>query len=213
LSDGSGSCAITETVAADYTFTATYKGDVDDVSSSTAAGTDVTVGQDDTSTVITNTTSSFVVGQPITIDVSVSANSPGSGTPTGTVTVSDGGTQTCPATLSGGVGSCQVTETTAGAYTFSAAYGGDSNYVSSSTENGMAVTVGGDATTTDITTTTPSEPVVGQPITRKRYARRHRDRQRRCTDLHYRCSGRRRRQLPDHSRRGGTWRLQLHRHL
>jgi hypothetical protein len=165
LSDGSGSCAITETVAADYTFTATYKGDVDDVSSSTAAGTDVTVGQDDTSTVITNTTSSFVVGQPITIDVSVSANSPGSGTPTGTVTVSDGGTQTCPATLSGGVGSCQVTETTAGAYTFSAAYGGDSNYVSSSTENGMAVTVGGDATTTDITTTTPSEPVVGQPIT------------------------------------------------
>ena len=54
------------------------------------------------------------MGQAFTVAVSVAPVAPGTGTPTGTVTVSDGTDATCPATLSSGVGSCQLTPTTAG---------------------------------------------------------------------------------------------------
>jgi hypothetical protein len=164
LSGGSGSCEITETATGSYSFSATYGGDSNDASSSTSAGSGVTVGKDATSTAITSTTSNPVVGQPITVDVSVGANSPGSSTPTGSMTVSDGGSQSCIATLSGGTGSCEITETTSGSYSFSASYGGGSKDSSSATSSGFGVTVGGDATATAITGTT-SHPVVGQPIT------------------------------------------------
>jgi hypothetical protein len=112
-----------------------------------------------TTTIITGVTSTFAEGDPITVDVSVGA---GSGTPTGSVTVSDGGTQTCDITLDNGVGSCQITEATGGQYTFTADYGGDPSYALSDSD-GFDVTVGGDSTTTDITGATPL--VAGQAIT------------------------------------------------
>ena len=164
LVGGAGSCSITETVAGSYSFTASYGGDDNFAGSVTSSSTPVTVGQDATTTAITGATSSFVIDEPITLNVSVAANSPGSGTPTGNVTVSDG-TQTCPVTLAGGVGSCQITETVAGSYSFTASYGGDPNYATSDTSSGFELTVGGDSTTTTITGTTPTSPVVGQPIT------------------------------------------------
>jgi len=164
LSDGSGSCEITETSARSYSFSAAYGGNSNDASSSTSASSDVTVAKDVTSTSITSTTSNPVVGQPITINVSVGAKAPGAGTPTGSVTVSDGGSQSCIASLSDGSGSCKITETAAGSYSFSAAYGADSNDLGSSTSSGFGVTIGGDSTATAITGTT-SHPVVGQPIT------------------------------------------------
>jgi len=163
LSGGIGSCQITEPAIGNYFFTASYGGDSNDIASGpTNPAVEVIVGQDATTAVVTSATSNPVVGQPISVGVSVTASLPGGGTPTGTVTVSDG-TQTCPATLSGGTGSCSITESAAGHYTFTATYGGDTNYLSSAPSNGFGVTVGENATTTDITSTTPS-PVVGQPI-------------------------------------------------
>ena len=41
--------------------------------------------------------------------------------------VSDG-TRTCPVTLIGGAGSCQITETAAGHYGLTASYGGSTNF-------------------------------------------------------------------------------------
>ncbi len=168
LSSGAGSCQITETAAGPYSFTASYGGDTNDASSNTSSSVGVTVLQDDTTASITGTTpGSPVVGQPITVDVAVTADLPGAGTPTGTVTVSDGGSQSCPATLSAGVGSCQIIETSVGGspYSFTASYGGDSNDAASPTSGPATVTVGPAATTTLITSTTPDDPVVGQPIT------------------------------------------------
>ena len=162
LVGGAGSCQITEKVAGHYSFSASYAGDSNDASSATLAVVAVTVGKDATKTSITNVASPFVVGQPITINVAVGADVPGSGTPSGTVTVSDG-TTTCIATLSGGTGGCHITETAVGLYTFTASYGGDTNDFSSASA-GFPVTVGGDATTTALTGMTAG-PVVGQPIT------------------------------------------------
>ena len=160
LAGGTGSCSITEATPGPFSFTATYSGDANFASSGTAAGFEVTVGGESSTTTITGTTTGPVVGQPITVNFGVT----GSGTPTGTVTVSDGGTQTCSATLVGGAGSCSITETAAGAYSFTATYSGDTNFASSVTSTGSPVTVGQAATTTGITSPTPS-PVVGQPIT------------------------------------------------
>ncbi len=162
LNGGSGGCAITETAVGSYSFTASYGGDSSYGVSNTAASTNVSVGQDGTVTTITDVSSDFVVGDPITIDVAVSAASPGGGTPTGDVTVSDGGSQTCDASLSGGTGSCQLTESASGSYVFTAAYNGDSNYTSSLSA-AVGATEGGETSTTAIDSTT-SNPVVGQPI-------------------------------------------------
>src|SRR5262249_21721358 len=53
-----------------------------------------------------------VVGQSVTVKYSVTVNFPGSGTPTGNVTVSDG-TQSCTGTVA--AGQCTITFTSAGA--------------------------------------------------------------------------------------------------
>ena len=154
LVSGVGSCQITETTAGAFSFTATYSGDTNFASSVTSTGSAVTVVQDDTTTSITSTTPGPVVGQPITVGVDVGANAPGGGTPTGTVTVSDGGVQTCEVVLIGGAGACQVTETAIGPFSFTATYNGDTNFASSTTSTASVVTVGEDATTTSITSTT-----------------------------------------------------------
>ena len=66
--------------------------------------------------------------EPVTVAFGVSASS-GSGTPSGTVTVSDG-SQTCSAPVS--QGSCTLTPTTAGNKTFTASYSGSSTFEPSS---------------------------------------------------------------------------------
>jgi len=68
--------------------------------------------------------------QPVKPSFSVMVNAPGSGRPSGTVTVSDGAGATCAATLP--ATSCSLTSTTVGSNTLTAAYSGDSNFAGSS---------------------------------------------------------------------------------
>jgi hypothetical protein len=83
------------------------------------------------------------------------------------VTVSDG-TQSCQAALFGSAGvasgSCQLTESTAGTYSFRASYPGDSNFAASQTPAPTTLTVGHATSTTSITPSTAST-VAGQPVT------------------------------------------------
>ncbi|HEY6156041.1 MAG TPA: Ig-like domain repeat protein [Gemmatimonadales bacterium] len=98
------------------------------------------------------------VGQATTVSFTVTSSS---GTPTGTVTVSDG-TEGCSGTVA--AGSCSMTFTTAGAKTLTAAYGGDPDFAVS-TSTGVPHTVNAASTTTTITGHTPDPSVVAQPIT------------------------------------------------
>ncbi len=117
----------------------------------------------------------MVVGQTETVAATVAPVSPGTGTPTGTVSFSDGGaTPLCTGTLD------QSTPDTAScSYTYSgpqsspdnvtAAYGSDSNYASS-TSSATPVTVNQDGTTTSNPSASnggnPANPaVVGEPVT------------------------------------------------
>ncbi|MGH7704066.1 MAG: beta strand repeat-containing protein, partial [Gemmatimonadales bacterium] len=102
-----------------------------------------------------------VVGQPVTVTYSVAVTAPGSGSPTGSVTVSDGAAS-CLGTVA--AASCALTSTTAGAKTLTATYAGDGNF-SGSVSAGAAHTVNAASTTTAITSDTPDPSTVGQAYT------------------------------------------------
>ncbi len=162
LSGGSGSCSLTSTSAGSKTITAAYQGDARfNTSSDTESHT---VNKANTTTVInSDTPDASVVGQSYTVNATVAAVAPGSGTPSGTVNVDDGDGNTCTITLSGGSGSCSLTSTSVGSKTLTAAYQGDANFnTSNDTESH---TVNKADTTTTITSDNPDASVVGQSYT------------------------------------------------
>src|SRR5205085_11347422 len=90
------------------------------------------VNKADTTTTITDSPDPSVTGQTVTFNVTVAAVAPGAAvaptTITGNVTVSDGGTNTCIATLTAGAGSCTIAFPSTGSYSMIGTYGGDSNF-------------------------------------------------------------------------------------
>jgi len=93
----------------------------------------ITVNQVASTTAITsNTPNPSVVSQSVTVGFSVaSASSTGYGVPTGAVTVTASTGETCSAVLSSGTGSCALTFSSSGSPKLTAAYGGDTNFKSS----------------------------------------------------------------------------------
>src|SRR5439155_1147151 len=126
-----------------------YPGD-GNYATSTSTGVGHTVNQAATATTITTVAPEpSTVGQATTVSFSVTSSS---GTPTGTVTVSDG-TEGCSGTVA--AGSCSVTFPTAGAKTLVATYAGDGTFAGS-TSTGVGHTVNPAATPTAITGQTRS---------------------------------------------------------
>src|SRR2546422_5432833 len=98
-----------------------------------------------------------VTGQGIAVAFTVTS---GGGTPTGSVTVTDGAA-TCNGTVA--AGTCTLTPTSSGSKTLTATYGGDANFAGS-TSVGASHTVNAAGTTTAITTHTPNPSAVGQAV-------------------------------------------------
>jgi hypothetical protein len=92
-----------------------------------SAGTNnYTVNKADTTTTITgDTPDPTVMGQPYAVTWTTAVTGLGAGTPTGSVTVSDG-TATCVAPVA--AGTCNVTSTTMGVKSLTATYAGDANF-------------------------------------------------------------------------------------
>jgi VCBS repeat-containing protein len=78
-----------------------------------------------TTTITSDVPDPSVVGQSYTVSYNVTADSPGAGTPTGDVTVSDGA-DSCTDTVA--AGQCALTSTTIGDKTLTATYTGDANF-------------------------------------------------------------------------------------
>jgi large repetitive protein len=161
-----GTCNLTSTTpGAPKTLIATYAGD-GNYNGSASAGAPHTVTKANTTTTITNAASlgatATVIGEPYAVNVSVVPVAPGAGTPTGTVSVSEG-LDTCTITLP--ATSCNLTSTTAGSKLITALYNADTNF------NGSAAapathTVNKPATTTVITNAAAllaTASVVGEP--------------------------------------------------
>jgi Ca2+-binding RTX toxin-like protein len=155
-----GTCSITLATPGSRTLTATYAGD-SNFNGSISAGEPHAVSRTATTTAITSDSPDpSVVGQSVTVKYSVSPGS-GSGTPTGSVTVSDG-TISCTGTVA--AGQCDLTFTSTGAKSLTATYAGDTSF-GGSTSAAEAHQVNEADTTTTITSDNPDPSVVGQSVT------------------------------------------------
>ena len=132
--DASGTATITpwSLAAGAHTITASYGGD-NNFSASTGSLTQtVNPAATATTTALSSSANPSVAGQPVTFTATVSPNPPGAGTPTGTVTFSDGGSPIGTATLdASGTATITTSSLTAGAHTITASYGGDNNFSAS----------------------------------------------------------------------------------
>src|SRR5262249_48005513 len=84
-----GSFAPTSMAAGTYTVTASYGGDAN-FNSSTSAAITQTINKGSSTTTVTSSPNASLFGQTVTITATVSAVSPAVGTPTGTVTFLEG---------------------------------------------------------------------------------------------------------------------------
>jgi hypothetical protein len=124
LSGGSGTCTLTSTTAGMKTITAIYNSDGNYLSTS-ITGTH-TVSLAATGLIVSSSETPSTFGDSVILTASLSVKTPGSGTPTGTVSWTIDG-------KAAGTGSTLTIATLAvGPHTVAAAYSGDSNFVGSS---------------------------------------------------------------------------------
>ncbi len=124
-----GGCNLIPTTAGAKNLTATYAGDANFAGSASGIVAHAVTAAATTTAITGDAPDPSVVGQPYTVNYSVAVTAPGTGTPTGDVTVSDG-TATCAGTVA--AGSCVLTSTTVGAKNLTANYAGDANFTGSS---------------------------------------------------------------------------------
>ncbi len=122
-----------------------------------------TVNQAATTSKVASSDASAVYGQSVVFTAMVNAVSPGSGTPTGTVTFLDGGAAIGTGMLSGGVATFSTTFSLVGPHSITVSYGGDSNFTGSNSP-ALSETVNQSASSTSVTVA-PDPSVYGQPLT------------------------------------------------
>jgi hypothetical protein len=164
MAAGSASCTVSPTVAS-HKITAVYSGDASNVASTSAVMTQV-VTADPTTTVVTATVNPTVFGQSVTFTATVTANAPGSGTPTGKIAFDNGAVAIAGCggvTLVAGVATCTTNTLTVGVHSIIGVYNGSANYVTS-TSPVLTETVKLGSTTT-IVGSSLNPSVSGQSVT------------------------------------------------
>lgn len=162
LTGDTATLAIANLSTANHTIDATYNGNADFASSSSAA---LTHGVDkaEASVDLSTSEANAVAGEPLTFTADVSAVGPGAGTPDGTVQFAvDGVNLGGPVTLTGGTATSPTANLDAGSHLVTADYAGDDNFggaMDSLTQNVIA------AHTTTTVTSSPNPSVVGQSVT------------------------------------------------
>jgi large repetitive protein len=139
-----------------------YEGGGDFIGSASPALSQI-VHKDATTTTVSPSANPSDFDQQVTFTATVSANVPGSGTPTGTVNFDDGATLLGSATLNGsGVATVNLSSLPTGANSITAIYDGDSDF-NSSTSSALSQTIIGPATQL-VFTTAPQSAAKGNPI-------------------------------------------------
>ncbi|MFZ0665588.1 MAG: Ig-like domain-containing protein [Acidimicrobiales bacterium] len=159
-------CQTTYPASGSDSVTASYGGDTNDSTSSSAPPQAISIGAASTTTTISSSDASPVVGEQVTYTATVTATSPGAGTPTGTVTFTGNSGTLCTSTLNEAAtdqATCQSTYTSVGTDSVSAGYAGDGNF-GSSTSQPQTEAIGQAQTSTSIISS-PTSPVVGEPVT------------------------------------------------
>ena len=122
----------------------------------------LTINQASTTTTLASSANPSVYGQSVTFTATVAAVAPGSGTPTGSVTLMDGSTTLGTGTLTGGVVTFNTSTLNVASHSITAVYGGDSNFTMS-TSAALSQAVNQDSTSTALTSSV--NPIVfGQSV-------------------------------------------------
>ena len=119
-----------------HTITAEYGGDSNFTASSTATGVSQEEDQADTCTLASSAPNPSTYSEDVIFTAMVNPTSPGVGTPTGTVTFYDGATELGTGTLAvddygNNVATFDLSTLPAGSHPITATYGGDSNFINS----------------------------------------------------------------------------------
>jgi hypothetical protein len=130
LSAGRATLRTSALSVAAHSITAVYGGDTNFVGSTSPVLTQ-TVNQASTTTALTSSKNPSKSGQQVTFSATVTAVSPGSGTPTGSVTFKDGTTTLGTATLSGGQATLKTSALSRGTHSITAVYAGSSSFAGS----------------------------------------------------------------------------------
>lgn len=143
--------------------TAVYSGD-STFETSTSSILSQTVNKDGTTATVTSSAPTAVVGQRVVLTAAVTANSPGSGKPTGTVTFYQGTTFLGQGTLnSSGNASLAISSLPLGSDSITATYAGDGHYLGT-TSAPFTETINQAATKT-VVATSNGHTVFGQSVT------------------------------------------------
>jgi len=139
---------------ASHSITASYGGDAN-FNGSISTTLNQTVKKAATTTLVSSSANPSVFGQSVTFTATVTANSPGAGTPTGAVTFKDGGSTLGTGTLNNSGQAIFTTSTLkVGSHSITASYGGDAHF-NGSTSSTLTQTT---TTTTPTTSTTSTQP-------------------------------------------------------
>jgi hypothetical protein len=135
VTDSSGVATLTGVPQSDTAGTdtggivASFSGDSTNLLSQNSGN--LVVSQSSTTTTLTSSANPSASGTSVTFTATVAAVSPGTGTPTGTVTFKDGTTTLGTGTLIAGVATFSTTSLTVATHSITAVYAGDTNFTTS----------------------------------------------------------------------------------
>ena len=159
---GQATCSFTYGGVASPSVTAVYNGDATHLTS-TSAALSQTVNKASTATTLVVNPTFSVTGQSVTLTATVTVNSPGTGTPAGTVTFSNGATVLCSAVaLTGPTATCTTAALPVGGKTLTAVYSGSTTLVTSTGTTTQTTTA---ASTTTVLTTSAANVATGVSVT------------------------------------------------
>ncbi|MBN8886712.1 MAG: Ig-like domain repeat protein [Rudaea sp.] len=162
VSGNTATCTTSTLALGTHAITARYNGA--GFTSTTPSAATEQVAATATTTALTSDANPSVFGQTVTFTASVSANAPGTGTPSGTVTFLDGTTTLASVTLnSGGQAAFSIGSLGVGSHSISASYSGDTNFSAGTSAALNQVVNQAGTTTTLASSVNPSAP--GQTVT------------------------------------------------
>ncbi|HEY6469917.1 MAG TPA: Ig-like domain-containing protein [Candidatus Dormibacteraeota bacterium] len=159
LTGGIATLSTSALAVGDHTITTSYAGDGDfNGSAGALTGNPQVVNLASTTTSVSSASPS-AVGQAVTFTATTTVTAPGAGSLTGSfVFTNDGSAMTGCGTTAPGVGTCVITETSAGMHTIAATYSGDDNFAASTGSRTQSVDA---ALTSTVLTAVPTTGVVG----------------------------------------------------
>lgn len=164
LSAGAASLTVNTLSVGTHNLTAAYSGDGNFNTSTSATPLLQTVNKAGTTTgTVASSVNPSLLGQAVVFTVNVTATAPGVGSPTGTVTFFDGGTQLGTGTLNNGTATLSKSTLSAGPHSITASYAGNDSFTTSTSATALTQTVNKASTTTSVTpSVNPS--VFGQSV-------------------------------------------------